>query len=205
MSRRPNANVSSGWAPFEQPAICVSHCTDHSPFGFLTRSSPTDRPPHAYTAIQSVPAGARTRTGVTPLTVAPSVGVTYSSVEGGPEVVTTSCGCRTRLARHEAHSVRRAPLEGEPVGAVARHPRGHIPFHPGIATSRPLSSRGPLTAAGRRAHVRGFLGHLAGPVDGGPVRRSVRDVKRSFARVTGRPGRRRRSERTPASPVVNPL
>ena len=35
------------------------------------RPSPTDWPPHAYTPIQSVPAGARTRTGATPLTCAP--------------------------------------------------------------------------------------------------------------------------------------
>ncbi len=84
--------MSSEVGPLEQPAICVSHCTDHSPFGPTERSSPTDRVLQAYTPIQSVSAGARTRTGVTPLTVAPSVGVTYSISEGGSAVVTTSCG-----------------------------------------------------------------------------------------------------------------
>src|SRR5688572_19126146 len=87
-----NAHVSRSWVPFEQAAVCVSQSTDHSLFGFMTRSSPTDSPPHAYTAIQPVSAGACTRTGVTPLTIAPCVGATYTTVEGGSEVVTTSCG-----------------------------------------------------------------------------------------------------------------
>ena len=85
--------MSSGLGPFEQPAICVSHCTDHSPFGSADEiladrlaaacvdADPVGlgRCPHSHRRYpadrRTLPSGPRTR---------PS--------RAGREVVTTSCG-----------------------------------------------------------------------------------------------------------------
>ena len=78
-----NAKVSRLYRPLTQTV--VSHWTVNVPSASAARSSPTELPglQGEYTPNQSVPTGARTRTGVTPLTVAPPVGVTDSTDVGG--------------------------------------------------------------------------------------------------------------------------
>ena len=168
--------------PFEQPAICVSHCTDHSTVRvddtiladrLAVACVDTDpvgpgRRPHAH---RRDAAHRRTlrRTDVHDR----GVGGRGRDDEPRPLLL-------PRLAGHEGQSVRRASPEHEAVGVITCYPRGHIPFDPVTTSSAALVVARAADDVWPSSPREGLPRPCAGLVDGGSVSSSVRDEEAQF-------------------------